>query len=115
MAAPARPVSSGSLARRGPRIAQYVLVALIAVVAVDALVGEKGLLDRVKAGAEIRALEAQLESARTGNQGLGEQARRLREDPVAIEELARRDFGFIKPGEKLFILKDVRPDRNGTK
>ena len=99
--------NSGALARRGPRIAQYVLLVLIAVVAVDALVGEKGLLDRLKAGAEIRGLEATLGGARTENGRLTELARRLREDPVAVEELARRDFGFIKPGERLFIVKDV--------
>ena len=36
-----------------------------------------------------------------------EEARRLREDPSAIEELARQELGLIKPGEKLFIVKDV--------
>ena len=34
-------------------------------------------------------------------------ARRLREDPAAIEEIARRELGLIKPGERVFILKDV--------
>jgi cell division protein FtsB len=33
----------------------------------------------------------------------------LREDPAAIEDIARRDLGLIKPGEKLFIIKDVVP------
>ena len=109
---PVRPSSPNSsvLARRGPRIAQYVLVVLIVVVAVDALVGEKGLLDRMKAGTEIQSLQSTLGRARVENARLAEQARRLREDPVAIEELARRDFGFMKPGERLFIVKDVRPD-----
>jgi hypothetical protein len=30
-----------------------------------------------------------------------------RNDSSAIEDLARRELGLIKPGEKLFILKDV--------
>ena len=29
--------------------------------------------------------------------------------PTAIEDLARRELGLIKPGEKLFIIKDVAP------
>jgi cell division protein FtsB len=33
----------------------------------------------------------------------------LKEDPAAIEEVARRELGLIKPGERLFILKDVPP------
>ena len=32
-----------------------------------------------------------------------------RNDPTALEELARKDLGLIKPGEKLFILRDVPP------
>ena len=43
------------------------------------------------------------------NAQLREEARRLREDPTAIEELARRELGLIKPGEKVFIIKDVPP------
>jgi cell division protein FtsB len=38
---------------------------------------------------------------------LRELARRLKEDPLAIEEIARRNLGLIKPGEKVFIIKDV--------
>ncbi|MGE3405088.1 MAG: septum formation initiator family protein [Vicinamibacterales bacterium] len=38
-----------------------------------------------------------------------EEARRLREDPSAIEDIARRELGLIRPGEKLFILKDIAP------
>ena len=34
-------------------------------------------------------------------------ARRLREDSTAIEEQARRELGLIKPGEVLFIVKDI--------
>ena len=32
------------------------------------------------------------------------------EDPAAIEEAARRDLGLMKPGEKLFIVKDTPRD-----
>ncbi len=46
---------------------------------------------------------------RSENQRLREQARRYREDPVTIEELARKDLGLIKPGEKLFIIRDLPP------
>ena len=34
---------------------------------------------------------------------------RLRTDPAAGEERARRDLGLIKPGEKVFIIRDVGP------
>jgi cell division protein FtsB len=40
---------------------------------------------------------------------LREDARRLREDPAAIEEIARRELGLMSPGEKLFIIRNVEP------
>ena len=73
----------------------------------DALVGEKGLLEMLKKRQEYRALEQSLVDVRAENARLHEEAQRLQEDPSAIEDLARRELGLIKPGEKLFILKDV--------
>lgn len=101
--------ASAPVRHRGQQVARYVLVSLIVVVGVDALVGERGLVDRLKADREAQALEVQVLQARVENARLREEARRLREDPVALEELARREFGFLKPGEQLFIVKDVPP------
>jgi cell division protein FtsB len=97
---------AGANRRRGRRIIQYVLVLLGCVVLVDALVGESGFLEILKVRQQHRALEAALQTARTENARLREEARRLREDPAAIEDLARREHGLIRPGEMLFILKD---------
>ena len=95
---------------RGRRVLQYLLVFVSCVLVVDAVVGEKGLIAMMKAREQYRALEASLARARSENTQLREEARRLREDPAAIEDIARRELGLIKPGEKLFIVKDVRPD-----
>ena len=93
--------------RRGRRAVQYLLVFVGCVLIVDALVGEKGLLEMVKKRQEYRALEQSLTDVRTENARLREEAQRLQDDSSAIEDLARRELGFIKPGEKLFIVKDV--------
>ena len=95
--------------RRRRRAVQYALVLVGCVLVVDALVGEKGLLAMIQARREYRVLEQSLADARAENARLREQARRLREDPDAIEEIARRELGLIKPGERLFILKDIGP------
>ena len=73
---------------------------------VDALVGEKGLLETVKKRQEFQVLEQSIRRAKADNELLREEAKRLRSDPAAIEDLARRELGLIKPGEHLFILKD---------
>ena len=76
---------------------------------IDALVGDKGLLAMMQARARHADLEQSLAAVRADNARLREEGRRLREDPDAIEELARRELGLIKPGEQLFIVKDVAP------
>ena len=102
----------GSPAPLGRRAVQYVLVFIGCILVVDALVGEKGLLAMMKASQDYQALEQSLHGVRSDNARLREEARRLREDPSAIEEIARRELGLIRPGEKLFIIKDVRPARD---
>ena len=38
---------------------------------------------------------------------LGNRANRLKNDPTAIEEEARKNLGLIRPGETLVIVKDA--------
>jgi cell division protein FtsB len=78
----------------------------------DALVGEKGLLETVKKRQEFQVLEQSIQRARAENTRLREEAKRLRSDPAAIEDLARRELGLIRPGEHLFILKDRPPSQS---
>jgi cell division protein FtsB len=95
--------------RRRRRAAQYFFLVVGCVLVIDALVGEKGLLAMMQARQQYRSLEQSLADVRAENARLREDARSLREDPAAIEDLARRELGLIKPGEKLFIVKDVAP------
>jgi len=92
---------------RGRRLMRHALVFITVLIVVDAIAGEKGLFALLQARREYSALERSLERARTENAELREMARRLREDPKAIEEQARRELGLIKPGEMLFIIKDI--------
>jgi cell division protein FtsB len=80
------------------------------VLVVDSIVGEKGLIVMIKARQQYEALEQSLARARSENARLRTEAQRLREDPSAIEEIARRELGMIKPGERLFIIRDIKPD-----
>lgn len=95
--------------RRGRRALQYILLLVGSALIIDAFVGEKGLLAMLQVRQQHADLEQSLADVRADNARLREEGRRLREDPDAIEELARRDLGLIKPGEKLFIVKDATP------
>jgi len=78
---------------------------------VDALVGEKGFMETMRARRQAREQGAQVARLRQENAQLREETRRLREDPKAIESVAREELGLIRPGEVLFILKDSKPAR----
>ena len=94
---------------RGRRLIQLFLVFVALAFIADGLVGERGLLAMLRARQEHDDLAASIAHVRGENARLREEARRLREDPSAIEEIARRELGLIRPGEKVFVIKDVEP------
>ena len=96
---------------RTRRIVQVLLLFVAAVIVVDALVGEQGFFAMSRARRQADELAATIARQRAENARLREEVRRLTEDPAAIEEVARRELGLIRPGEKLFIIKDLsRPE-----
>jgi len=101
-----RPVPS--LVRK--RSLHLLLIFVTLVLVVDALIGEKGLMQSMNARRQYRQLQASLEELRRENAQLREETRRLNEDPATIESLARQDLGLIRPGEVVFILKDLKAD-----
>jgi len=98
--------------RLGRRILRAILALGAAVLLIDALFGDRGLLETLQARRQHDRIAAALAELRDDNVRLREEARRLREDPAAIEELARRELGLIRPGEVLFIVRD-EPARPG--
>jgi cell division protein FtsB len=98
-------------AARGRRIVYWVLLFVASVIVVDALVGDRGLVAMLRARQEYDELSASIARQRTENARLRDMVRRLREDPGTIEEIARRELGLIRPGERVFIVKDA-PRKN---
>ena len=94
---------------RTRRIVQALLLFIAAVIVVDALVGEQGLFAMLRARRQAEELAATIARQRAEIARLREEARRLNDDPAAIEEVARRELGLIRPGEKVFIIKDLSP------
>ena len=96
---------------RRRRIVHWVLLFVASVIVVDALVGDRGLVAMLRARQEYDELSASIARQRTENARLRDMVRRLREDPSTIEEIARRELGLIRPGERVFIVKDA-PRKN---
>jgi cell division protein FtsB len=97
-------------ARRGPRgqgTAYFILLFVACVLVLNAVVGEKGLLTLMRTRRAHQDLVAAVAREKQEHAQRQEEARRLREDPDAIEAIARGELGLIRRGEKVFIVKDV--------
>jgi cell division protein FtsB len=70
----------------------------------------RGLVEMMKARQESEAMEQRLAGAKAENARMRQTILRLRTDRAAIEDLARQELGLIKPGEKLFTIRDIEPD-----
>ncbi len=95
--------------RNGHGTAFYLLVFVTAAIVLNAVFGDKGMLAMMRAQRECAQLSAQVERKRQDNQQLREKVKRLKEDPATIEDLARRNLGLMKRGEKVFTIIDVAP------
>jgi cell division protein FtsB len=94
---------------RRRRILTYVLLIGSFVLMVNALVGENGYLANLRSQRERDVLAAGIHRLRSENQQYLEQVQRMKTDPAALEEAARRVLGFVRPGETLVIIRDARP------
>jgi cell division protein FtsB len=108
MALPPLPRRGERPTRRRLRLA---ILFISTVMLADAVVGRRGLVESYRARQEYRALEAQVQQLQTDNARLREQARRLREDPTAIERIARCELGLARPGEVMVLVRSIPPKR----
>lgn len=95
------------VAARRTKMVQLAIFAIAAVITIDAVVGEKGLLETFRARRAYAQQVSELNRLKQLNAHYRDYARRLKEDPAAIEEAARRNLGLVKPGEVLVIVRDA--------
>lgn len=103
-----RPAAPRNGSRTG-RLIQIGIAVLAVILVVESLFGSRGLSAMLDARRQYQSISADVDRLRAENLRLRYEARRLRQDPAAIEEAARRDLGYAAPGEKVFILRDARP------
>lgn len=98
-----------AISRRQPRrFWSHAVLFVACVILVNALIGEKGLMDTLRARKAYAAAARDLVRLKRENAALRDQVQRLRSDPATIESVARGDLGLVKPGEILVTIKDVR-------
>ena len=84
------------------RVLSAVLLLAIATVTASALVGEHGVPHLLRLRAERQDLGRTAFALLQTNAHLREDIRRLRHDDLYLEQLARRQFGLVRPNETVY-------------
>jgi cell division protein FtsB len=77
------------------------------VLAVNALIGERGLSETLRARQEFRQAVVGLSRLQYENVALSNTIDRLKHDARTIEGVARAELGLIRPGEILVVVKET--------
>jgi cell division protein FtsB len=102
----AEPAPSGRSTERGQafkRVTFLVLFLIVLASTVRSVFGQRGMLDALRSRHERTRLEAEVARWMDRNARLEARVKALREDPIAIEALARERLGWIRPGEITFL------------
>ena len=94
------------------RMRAWVLGTVIALIAlaVGSVFGDRGILSMVGEREKIEALRGELDALRSENARLSAEITDLRQNPRAIERLAREELGLARPDETVFLIRDASPD-----
>jgi cell division protein FtsB len=84
-------------------------IALIAL-AVGSVFGDRGILSMVAEREKTKAMRSELDSLRAENARLAQEIADLRQNPRAIEKLAREELGLARPDETVFLIRDAGGD-----
>lgn len=93
--------------RRTRRFWSPLLLFVALALLVNGLFGERGLFATWRARQAYAGAARDLARLRQQNQALRDRARQLRDDPAAIESIARGDLGLAAAGEIVVTVRDL--------
>ena len=102
------PIDPGREMRRLKGMALAALI--VGGIVYGAVRDDEGLLHVFRERSRLQELSHSVSSLRSENDRLRSEIKALREDPRAIEKLAREDLGLSKEGEIVFILESDAPE-----
>ena len=110
-----RAVESVYGARR--KVATAGVLAIAALVAYHAMFGANGMVAYQNKRVELKSVNVEVDKLQQENEQLSNQIKALKSDPKAIEKEARENFGYARPGERIYLLpgqKRATPPSNAT-
>jgi len=83
-----------------------ILIAVFIAGSAAAVLGEGGILDRLRLTRELQRLQAEVETQSAGVHALQQGVHDLQRNPMARERIVREQLGYAKPGEVVFLLPE---------
>ena len=77
---------------------------VLAMLLVASALHPAGLRKHRALSADVRRLDEENEKLRERNLRLRQEARALAGDPAALERAAREELGYVRPGERVYLL-----------
>ena len=90
------------------KFGRRMMVLAASLLCANAIIGERGMIESIRAEKAMVALDHEIESLREENDSLRAMSVRLREDLSLIEEVARQDLGLISRDEVVVVLSEIR-------
>ncbi len=75
--------------------------------------GDRGILEIIRAGKEIRQLEQAIDKLQAEKKQLSDEVQELRDNPLALERRAREKLWLMKKNEKVVVfIKDRKEGKH---
>lgn len=104
--AAARPHREGHEGRDGRPVRSVTVAAVLFLVVLLGTVGARSWKDLERARGRQAELSDKIEETEARIEALDRRIRRLRNDPLLVERLAREDLGLAREGDVIFVLPD---------
>ncbi|MBL7999035.1 MAG: septum formation initiator family protein [Candidatus Kapabacteria bacterium] len=102
------PISPQDAAKKLKRRRTLAIGVILCAVSAFLLFSNHGIITRVKLERKKSVLLNDLDALKSSSDSLRTTSRRLQTDTMEIERLAREKYGMIKPGEKVYIVKEKK-------
>jgi cell division protein FtsB len=93
-----------------PGVARALLIAVLVLIGLIFVVGDVGLLKLWGAQRQMKNLRAKIDALEGRNALLGAEIERLKYDDFTIEKVAREQYGYLKPGDKVYRIITIPED-----
>ena len=92
-----------------PGVARALVIGLIVVVAVIFIAGDVGLWNLWRAQKELDIVQSDISMLEGDISYLKRNIDDLENDPFAIEKVAREQYGYMRPGERVYRIITLAP------